>query len=62
MAGPGLYRPDPSEGITRPEDLPPPQILYSCRDAKQHPCPRCGHQAYRNAHIRSPRAHSMRLC
>jgi hypothetical protein len=20
----------------------------SCRDAKQHPCPRCGHQAYRD--------------
>ena len=30
MAGPGIYRPDPSEGITRPEDLPPPQILYVC--------------------------------
>jgi len=48
MAGPGIYRPDPSEGITRPEDLPPPQILYSCRDAKHQPCPRCGHQAYRD--------------
>ena len=48
MAGPGIYRPDPSEGITRPEDVPPPQILYSCRDAKHYPCPRCGHQAYRD--------------
>ena len=48
MAGPGIYRPDPSEGMTRPEDVPPPQILYSCRDAKHYPCPRCGHQAYRD--------------
>ena len=48
MPGPGIYRPDPSEGITRPQDLPQPQILYSCRDAIQHPWPRCGHQAYRD--------------
>ena len=48
MSGPGLYRPDPSEGITRPEDLPQPQIISSCRDAKRHPCPRCGHQASRD--------------
>ena len=50
MPGPGIYRPDPSEGITRPQDLPQPQILYSCRDAIQHPCPRCGYQAYRDKH------------
>ncbi len=48
MSGPGAYRPDPSEGITRPEDLPQPQMIDSCRDAKRHPCPRCGHQASRD--------------
>jgi hypothetical protein len=48
MPGPGIYRPDHSEGITRPQDLPQPQILYSGRDATHHPCPRCGHQAYRD--------------
>jgi hypothetical protein len=48
MPGPGIYRPDPSEGITRPQDLPQPQILSSCRAAAPHPCPRCGHQAYRD--------------
>src|SRR6266852_4141108 len=48
MPGPGVYRPDPSEGITRPADLPQPQIISSGRDAKRHPCPRCGHQAYRD--------------
>ena len=37
MPGPGIYRPDPSEGITRPEDLPQPQLIYSCRDATHIP-------------------------
>ena len=27
MFGPGEYRPDPSEGITTPADLPPPEIV-----------------------------------
>ena len=31
-----------------PSGSPQPQILSSCRDAPQHPCPRCGHQAYRD--------------
>ena len=39
MPGPGIYRPDPSEGITRPEELPQPQILYSCRDATHQSTP-----------------------
>jgi hypothetical protein len=42
MPRPGVYRPDPSEGITRPEELPQPQLIYSCRDLTQHPCPYWG--------------------
>ena len=48
MPGPGIYRPDLSEGITRPEELPQSQLIYSRRDLPQHPCPRCGRQAYRD--------------
>src|SRR4029434_9274636 len=48
MCGPGAYRPDPSEGITAPADLPQPEIVpYSRNDIRQ-PCPRCGHSAYRD--------------
>ena len=48
MFGPGAYRPDPSEGITAPADLPQPEIVpYSRNDIRQ-PCPRCGHSAYRD--------------
>ena len=48
MFGPGEYRPDPSEGITAPADLPQPEIVpYSRNDIRQ-PCPRCGHSAYRD--------------
>jgi hypothetical protein len=48
MPGPGEYRPDPTEGITRIEDLPQPKILRRSRDCKRRPCPRCGHSAYRD--------------
>lgn len=48
MPRPGVYRPDPSEGITRPQELPQPQLLYSCHDLPHPPCPHCGHQAYRD--------------
>jgi hypothetical protein len=48
MFGPGEYRPDPSEGITAPADLPQPEIVpYSRNDIRQ-PCPRCSHSAYRD--------------
>ncbi len=46
MPGPGEYRPDPTEGITRVEDLPQPKTIGRRRNAKRHPCPRCGHRAY----------------
>jgi hypothetical protein len=48
MPGPGEYRPDPTEGITRIEDLPKPKVLRRSRNFKRRPCPRCGHNAYRD--------------
>src|SRR5260370_41116790 len=46
--GPGEYLPDPTEGITRVEDLPKPKIIRIDRNFKQQACPRCGHPAYRD--------------
>ncbi len=46
--GPGEYLPDPTEGITRPEDLPKPKIVEKSRDYKKRPCPFCGYNAYRD--------------
>ena len=43
MPGPGEYRPDPSQGITRIEDLPKPKIRCQSRNYRRRPCPRCGH-------------------
>jgi hypothetical protein len=48
MPGPGEYRPDPTEGITRPEDLPKPKIIKQSRNFKHRPCPRCGKSCYRD--------------
>jgi hypothetical protein len=48
LVGPGEYLPDPSEGITRPEALPPPKRIRIERNFKQQACPRCGHLAYRD--------------
>jgi len=48
MFGPGAYRPDPSEGITVPAALPQPEIVPYSRNDIRHPCPRCGHSAYRD--------------
>jgi hypothetical protein len=48
MFGPGVYRPDPTEGITVPADLPQPEIVPHSRNDKQHACPYCGYQAYRD--------------
>ena len=47
MAAPGEYVPDGIEGITRPEDLPPPQILPRSRNFPRRSCPRCARSAYR---------------
>jgi hypothetical protein len=48
MARPGDYRPDPTEGITRVEDLPAPRVVRRSRNFKRRPCPRCAHGSYRD--------------
>ncbi len=52
MPGPGEYRPDPTEGITRIGDLPKPKIRCQSRSYGRRPCPRCGHSAYRDRQVR----------
>lgn len=52
MPGPGEYRPDPTEGITRIEDLPTPKIRKRSRNFRRRPCPHCGHSAYRDRQFR----------
>ena len=47
MAGPGEYIGDVTEGITRVEDLPPPQIEPRSRNYQRRRCPRCQRSAYR---------------
>ena len=48
MLGPGAYCPDPTEGITRPEDLPKPHLVQQSRNFKHRSCPRCGKSSYRD--------------
>jgi transposase len=48
MPGPGEYRPDPTEGITCPEDLPKPRVVQQSRNFQHRPCPRCGTSCYRD--------------
>jgi hypothetical protein len=45
---PGRYTPDPSEGITRVEDLPQPRLRYRSRNYRRRRCPWCGQGAYRH--------------
>lgn len=47
MPGPGEYRADPTEGITRVEDLPKPRVVRRSRNFARRPCPECGHSCYR---------------
>ena len=49
MPGPGQYQPDPTEGITRVEDLPQPIVTGRSRNYRRRPCPRCGHSSYRDS-------------
>ncbi len=49
--GPGEYLSDPIEGVTRPEDLPAPEIVEQSRDHEKHPCPDCGYAAYRHKKV-----------
>lgn len=48
MSGPGQYLSDPTEGITRPEDLPPARIIRRSRNFKHRCCPYCGKRCYRH--------------
>ena len=52
MPGPGEYRPDATEGITRIDDLPEPNVSIRSRNYRRRPCPRCGHSSYRNGTTR----------
>src|SRR5512140_886399 len=52
MPGPGEYRPDPTEGITRIEDLPKPKVRCQSRNYRRRSCPRCGQSAYRDRRVR----------
>src|SRR3954462_13561379 len=52
MPGPGEYRPDSTEGITRIEDLPKANTSYRSRAYRRRPCPRCGHSSYRDRRAR----------
>src|SRR5512135_838755 len=49
VPGPGEYRPDATEGITRIDDLPKPNISLRSRNYRRRPCPRCGHSSYRDS-------------
>src|SRR5512135_521923 len=49
MPGPGEYRSDATEGITRIDDLPKPNVRLRSRNYRRRPCPRCGHSAYRDS-------------
>ena len=48
MSGPGQYLPDPTQGITRPEDLPQLKVILRSRNYKHYPCPRCDQRCGRN--------------
>jgi hypothetical protein len=52
VPGPGEYRPDPTLGITRPEDLPEPKVSLRSRDYRRGPCPYCGRSAPRDRRCR----------
>jgi hypothetical protein len=52
VPGPGEYRPDPTLGITRPEDLPEPNVSVRSRNYRRRPCPHCGHGACRDRLVR----------
>ena len=48
VSGPGAYRPDPTEGITHPDDLPKAKIVRRSRNFKYDRCPRCGKRCPRD--------------
>lgn len=48
VSGPGLYFPDPTEGITRSEDLPAAKVVQRSRNFPRLPCPLSGKSSFRN--------------
>ena len=48
MSGPGQYLSDPTEGITRPADLPSARISRRSRNFKHRDCPYCEKRCYRH--------------
>jgi len=48
VSGPGAYLPDPSEGVTRPEDLAKAKVVRRSRNFKRARCPRCGQRCPRD--------------
>ena len=48
VSGPGQYLSDPTEGITKPEDLPQAKIVRRSHNFKHRPCPRCGSTCFRH--------------
>jgi hypothetical protein len=48
MSGPGEYLPDPTEGITKVEDLPKAKTVRRSRNFKHRPCPRCEKRCFRS--------------
>ena len=48
VSGPGQYVPDPTAGITDPNDLPRAKIVRRSRNCKHLPCPQCGKSCLRN--------------
>lgn len=48
MFGPGVYVPDPTEGIVDVKDLPAPHCVPYSRNQLRTPCPRCAQLAARH--------------
>lgn len=48
MPGPGEYRADRTEGITRVEDLPKAKLVRRSRNSRRRLCPECGRSCYRH--------------
>lgn len=48
MSGPGAYLPDPTEGITKPDDLPQAKVVPRSRNYRHRPCPHCGKRCGRD--------------
>jgi hypothetical protein len=48
VSGPGVYLPDPTEGITHPEDLPKAKIVRRSRNFRHACCRRCGKRCPRD--------------